>query len=324
MKRTSLLLLILFLAFCSFAQPAATSNLVVFSEDGNRFFLILNGIRQNEKPETNVKVQGLTSPYYTARVIFEDKTLSDIEKKMLMVQDDRGQNLEVTYKIKKDKDGKNVMRFFSQMPTSIAPANVPNLPIYNYAPTVRPNYPVSNGVIQTTTSTTVVQGNVPGNNVNVSANLGGVGVGMNVNINDPMLNSTTTTTTTTYSTTTSVSDPGVTHTNTQPVSSGCNGWPMNSSDFNSAKGSISSKSFEDSKLTTAKQVAGSNCLNADQVKQIMGLFSFEESKLEFAKFAYSRTVDKNNYFKVNDAFSFESSIDDLNKYIQGSGSSGGY
>jgi hypothetical protein len=47
----------------------------------------------------------------------------------------------------------------------------------------------------------------------------------------------------------------------------------------------------------------------------MKLFSFESSRLEFAKFAYKYTWDINNYFLLNDAFDFESSIDELNKYI---------
>jgi hypothetical protein len=49
----------------------------------------------------------------------------------------------------------------------------------------------------------------------------------------------------------------------------------------------------------------------------MTLFDFENTKLDFAKFAYDRTYDRANYYKVNDAFEFESSIEDLNRYIGG-------
>jgi len=51
------------------------------------------------------------------------------------------------------------------------------------------------------------------------------------------------------------------------------------------------------------------------VMKICNLFSFEESKLTFAKHAYSRTTDKKNYFKVNDVFSFDSSKEELNNFI---------
>ncbi|HPD54724.1 MAG TPA: DUF4476 domain-containing protein, partial [Bacteroidia bacterium] len=74
---------------------------------------------------------------------------------------------------------------------------------------------------------------------------------------------------------------------------------------------------ENTKLTIAKQVIQNNCLTADQVRETMTLFDFENTKLDFAKFAYDRTYDRANYYKVNDAFEFESSIEDLNRYIGG-------
>jgi hypothetical protein len=48
----------------------------------------------------------------------------------------------------------------------------------------------------------------------------------------------------------------------------------------------------------------------------MKLFSFEATKLEFAKYAYNKVSDKENYYLVNDAFQFESSIEELNENIK--------
>ena len=47
----------------------------------------------------------------------------------------------------------------------------------------------------------------------------------------------------------------------------------------------------------------------------MILFTFEDNRLQFAKFAYERTYDVGNYYKVNNAFTFENSMDELNEYI---------
>lgn len=91
--------------------------------------------------------------------------------------------------------------------------------------------------------------------------------------------------------------------------------PMSALDFQRAKQSIASKNVEDSKLAIAKQILNSNCLLSSQVRGIMSLFSFEDSKLEFAKYAYGHTYDIGNYYKLNDAFQFETSIDELNSYI---------
>jgi hypothetical protein len=57
-------------------------------------------------------------------------------------------------------------------------------------------------------------------------------------------------------------------------------------------------------------------MSTDQIIQVMGLFSFEESKMEFAKAAHEKCSDKQNYWKLNDAFTFESSIDELNEFLQ--------
>jgi hypothetical protein len=91
---------------------------------------------------------------------------------------------------------------------------------------------------------------------------------------------------------------------------------METGAFESAKASIKSKSFSDSKMTLAKQMTGTNCLSAAQIKEITTLFDFETDRLEYAKFAHSRCTDPQNYFLVNDAFQFESTIDELNKSIK--------
>jgi len=100
-----------------------------------------------------------------------------------------------------------------------------------------------------------------------------------------------------------------------PATSNC--VPMYFSDFEAAKTQIIKANFDDTKLIIAKQIASNNCLTAAQIRDIMKLFSFESTRLEFAKFAYSHCYDKGNYFMVNDAFSFSSSIEELNEFIYG-------
>ena len=148
--------------------------------------------------------------------------------------------------------------------------------------------------------------------VNIDVNMGGMGIDMNVNVNETYTETHTTTTTTT--TGGGQADHYVMPGYSGPI--GCP-WPMDENQFANAENSVSSKDFEDSKLTVAKQITGSNCLTADQVRRIMTNFDFEDSKLEFAKFAYNKTYDIGNYYLLNDAFDFESSIDELNEHING-------
>ncbi len=88
-------------------------------------------------------------------------------------------------------------------------------------------------------------------------------------------------------------------------------------DVNALVGSVQARDFENTKLSVAKQAVGSATILADDVARIMRLFEFENSRLEFAKFAYARCCDQRNYFRVNDAFEFESSVTSLQRFTQG-------
>jgi hypothetical protein len=279
-----------------FAQPIPTSNLTVFSEDGHKFFLILNGQRQNDKPETNIRVEELEQAYYNAKIIFEDKTLPEISKNMLMVKDADGMPQEVTYKIKAGKDGKQSLRYFSSMP--IAPNMPPSRPagvaVYNFG---QPAAPVVVGTTSVTTTTTTTPG--------ASVNMNIPGVNVNVHVNDPVIveQHTTTTTTTTS-----------TNTTPPPAAAGPCAYAMSPSDYQAAKATIQKTSFDETKLKTAKSIVSNNCLYASQIAEICRLFGFEESKLDFAKFAYQYCYDQKNYFKINDVFSFDSSKEELSSF----------
>lgn len=313
-KKLLLPLSLLFVAFLAVAQPQPIANLTIFSEDGDKFFLVLNGERQNNVAQTNLRVEDLPQPYYSAKIIFEDKSLAEISKNYLGLTDANGILQDVTYKIKRDKNnGKMTLRFFSMIPVQqnyIAPSNVVVMhygnpvPVTNTTTVAQP----ATTVTQTTTHTTT-SNNTVGANVNVG------GVNMNVTITDPILDgsvqtTTTHTTTTSGYQTTAVSEPA--------PASGCNGtYAMSAGDFSSALATVKNQGFDETRLKTAKQIAGSNCLNTTQISQICQIFGFEETKLDFAKFAYDFCTEKKNYFKVNNVFGFSSSVDDLTEYIQG-------
>lgn len=178
----------------------------------------------------------------------------------------------------------------------------------------------------TTTTTTATPGS---EKVNINMNVGGVNMGINMNVEgmdtDMTIdeNSSTTVTTTTTTTTkpaqTQPAKPAPAPRQevvvVEKATSGCVK-AMDKAAFDTAKASVASKGFDDTRLTVAKQIAKSNCLTTTQIKDIMSVFGFEETKLEFAKYAYDFCYDKNQYYLINDAFSFESTIEELNTYIE--------
>lgn len=91
---------------------------------------------------------------------------------------------------------------------------------------------------------------------------------------------------------------------------------MNQKDYDAAYQLISKESFDSSKLTLAEQVVSANPMSASQILGICKLFSFESNKLEFAKYAYEFCLDRNKYFLLNEAFTYESSKRELNEFIK--------
>ncbi|TVQ87536.1 MAG: DUF4476 domain-containing protein [Bacteroidetes bacterium] len=85
--------------------------------------------------------------------------------------------------------------------------------------------------------------------------------------------------------------------------------------FAMLKNTIASTSFDSSRLKIAEQAIAASNVTSAQVYELMQLLTFESNRLKLAQFAYAYTVDKHNYFLVNRAFSFNSSITRLNSYI---------
>jgi len=309
MKKTILLFSLVFVSLLTFAQ---SSNLIIFSENGERFSVVLNGILQNAQPETNVMVQGLIAPTYQGKIIFENPQIPELTKTIFLNES----NVQLTLKVKQNKKGKYVLRMFNTVPLAQAPSRPPQQQVVMYTTT-----PAIATSVTHTTSTTSVHGNgdPTGENVNMNVNMGGVN--MNVNMNATGTSSSSYTETHTTSTTTTNTGGMNTNQTSSYVLPGYSGpygcpYPMSQNDFENAKRSISSKDFSDSKLKLAKQIIDSNCLLSSQVRQMMELFDFESDKLNLAKYAFGYTLDYRNYYQVNDAFEFESSIDDLDDYMR--------
>lgn len=88
-------------------------------------------------------------------------------------------------------------------------------------------------------------------------------------------------------------------------------------DFADIKEAISHATFSDAKKQIMEQALEDRCVNTTQVKEILGMFTFDSDKVEAAKFLYPRTIDKRNYYKVNSAFTFSGSVDELNQFVKG-------
>ncbi len=90
---------------------------------------------------------------------------------------------------------------------------------------------------------------------------------------------------------------------------------MSSADYNNVCTTVKNKPFKDDQLTVAKQAVRGACMTAEQIKGVMLVMTFEDTRVDFAIFAHPYCADKHNYYIVNDGFTFKSSIDKLNKAL---------
>lgn len=317
MKKSTFLFFIVSL-FTQFAvaQMAQPGNLTINSEDGSKFYLELNGRRFNDKPQAKVRIEDLPATNYDTKVIFENNARPQISKN-IMIADNTGKAQDVTYTIKKNKKGKLTLSPYATAPAYQNSPRPDDCAVYCYdapyymiaGPGMYPQpgipypgtYPSgpgigNNGTVVTTTTTTTTT--VGGGNYGYPQNPNGGYYGQNGNYNggqngypvygEPVYN---------------------------PAAGPCR-YAMPAADFEQAKATVKDNSFDDTKLSTAQEIITSNCISAVQILEITKLFAFEQTKLEFAKFAYLNCIDKNNYFKVSNALKFEHSKKELNEYIR--------
>ena len=226
------------------------SALTVFSESGDRFYLILNGVKQNSAAQNRVRIEALPQVENEIQIIFDDNATPEISRRISFADPVDGRAVNLTLKIVRERDGRAKLVFFKLTPLEHEYRGEQGEYIMRYG---HDEQRILSGG-----NTTVIVQPAP----------------------------------------------------TPPAPAA-----MDAASFADAKQAIAGNSFDDGKLSTAKTIANTNYFTTDQVIEICQLFSFDDSKLAFAEYAFKRTVDNNSYFKVNSAFSFDATKTKLNDYV---------
>ena len=111
-------ILLFALVFAPSVDAQVAHDLEIYSEDGLKFTLILNGRKMNEEPVSNIQIVNTDKDYLHAKIIFEDQTIPPIEKKFLQLADPGQETnkapVSVVYKIVATRRGKHKLRFASR------------------------------------------------------------------------------------------------------------------------------------------------------------------------------------------------------------------
>lgn len=90
---------------------------------------------------------------------------------------------------------------------------------------------------------------------------------------------------------------------------------MTEVEFHRFLSAVHGASFEDNRLVMIQAQMKYNWFTAGQVASLVNEMWFESGRLEVAKMAYLRTVDRQNYYMVGEKFWFSNTINELNSYI---------
>jgi hypothetical protein len=322
MKKT--LLFLAFVALFAVKSFSQETEVVIFSQDGERFWLVIDGVLQNQEPQPRVQVGGLTKEAYRVKIIFEIETIPDINQSISTTDVD-GTKVNATYRITKWRKKYRLWASSWEEVPSASPGTQ-TIHLQTQGPSGKPQKPVTQQPVaqqpvvhtdQTTvTTSTGVTVKLPDGTV-ITFAPGAV-------IDTQYLDYIVVEETVDFHPERPVATRPIRYPAPTPEpiyyvpgytgAIGCS-MPMDNNAFDRAKNTIKNNSFESDMLSTSKQVASNNCLTVNQVVEIIELFSFESTKLEFAKFAYRYTYDIGNYYEVNNAFTYSSSKQELNNYI---------
>lgn len=342
--KTPILLLLLLLSSALFAQ----SNLSIFNNNGQSFYVVLNGIRQNAKPETNVQVGQIKNGSYAVKVIFADGKTPDIDKNFMI---DAPYDITARIIFKK---GKGKLQLMGQEPThgviqeavvyrptdaaTYSDAVVVITPPVQTSTTIQTTPVQNTTTIQTTgtgnttgITTTTTTGTIPDENVNLNMNLsvGGVNVNLNANASGTGLGTGATITETSSSssstTTTQVVQAQQNQQNAQhqqviaqvqqaPLSSRVN-CTKTMNRLEAFKAELQDQSFEEDRLEALQLELKSTCLTSAQAEQLIDLFTFDENRLEVAKYLSDRLTDRDNAGALAKKLTFDSNKMEYRRYI---------
>lgn len=104
-----------------------TPGIVVFSEAGEKFWLIVDGTKENDKPATKAWKNNITKQNVKIRIVFQDSKMLPLDQNIFITDALSGEKFHTSYAIKKKSNGKYVVRVVSAKPITNTKSTI-NLP----------------------------------------------------------------------------------------------------------------------------------------------------------------------------------------------------
>lgn len=278
------------------AGIAQNNDFVFYTDNGDKFTLYLNNVKQNATAATNVKAENISGKSISVRVVFERSGVPTFSRTMSVSSNDK----EIKVQLVKGRENVYTMKTVSTTDRHHSSSN-------NNSTTVVKGSNGSNETKDNGHGGNGGHGNNNGGHGNNNGGHGNNGHGNGGHGNGGYGNGG-------YGNG-GYGNNGYWNNGYGPTDNPRCHFPMQQNDFNSLRSQVRARYFDSSRMTVAKQACRYNCMTSDQIRDLCKEFAYESNRLDFAKYAFEYCYDRYRYYIVGQAFTYSSSVDQLNRYI---------
>jgi hypothetical protein len=85
--------------------------------------------------------------------------------------------------------------------------------------------------------------------------------------------------------------------------------------FDELKDLVARESFDDTRLAICKEYIRTHPISSKELRELLGIITFENNRINLAKFSYRYVSDPGYFYTVYNAFTYNSSVNELIKWI---------
>lgn len=293
------------------AGIAQNNDFVFYTDNGDKFTLYLNNVKQNATAATNVKAENISGKSISVRVVFERSGVPTFSRTMSVSSNDK----EIKVQLVKGRENVYTMKTVSTTDRHHSSSNNNSTTVVkgsNGSNETKDNGHGGNGGHGNNNGGHGNNNGGHGNNGHGNGGHGNGGYGNNNHGNGGYGNGG-------YGNggygNGGYGNNGYWNNGYGPTDNPRCHFPMQQNDFNSLRSQVRARYFDSSRMTVAKQACRYNCMTSDQIRDLCKEFAYESNRLDFAKYAFEYCYDRYRYYIVGQAFTYSSSVDQLNRYI---------
>lgn len=91
--------------------------------------------------------------------------------------------------------------------------------------------------------------------------------------------------------------------------------PLPPADVQDLAQALRDRPFDDARLPLVKQALAQGTVRADELAELIGILTFDKSRIDLAEYGYARVSDPQNFYRVYDALRYPSSVREVQQAL---------